>query len=515
MPITILGTSDNDFLQSGAEDDPNAYFDYIITGLEGDDTILVGFRPGQVFAGAGNDYISGGFSGDQLIGGDGADQIFGNGGADYIQGDAGNDIIQAGWGWDTVYGGDGDDVITGLGFSATGDASFGDNDTLVGGAGNDIITGDTGVDLLIGDEGDDLLEGGWGNDTVYGGDGNDILRGEGYSLHGSAAEGTTDILFGGNGNDELYGGVGDDYLYGDTNYVENNTRIVRPAGDDMLFGGAGNDWLFGFAGDDTLNGDAGDDLLFGGLGNDVIYDLIGNNVISSGRGADFVQTGDGNDIIYDGGYADFIAPQRGEPDLLGIDSPLTYTYSRFGYVGSFGYDPYNGQTPPEHFVALTRNFGPGDTIISGAGDDEIYASLYSNAIFDGAGNDYVDGGGGHDLLHMGAGQDTVILEGTKSLGYVGPGHGWVGSVGIYNRATFQPETLIYDDIDGVSGGSLDHIYNFDAEDGDRILYEDAFGTDVTFADDGNGNALLANGEGVFAVFYELTAAELEVAFDYF
>lgn len=84
-----------------------------------------------------------------LSGGDGNDTLIGSSGADHLYGDAGNDVLK---------GGDGDDL-------------------MYGGAGKDKLVGGKGADRLIGDDGKDTLQGGGGNDFLMGGSGNDILKG--------------------------------------------------------------------------------------------------------------------------------------------------------------------------------------------------------------------------------------------------------------------------------------------------------------------------------------------------
>lgn len=93
---------------------------------------------GGLFAGAGNDVISGGE------------------GWDWLEGDSGNDAVLAGEGDDTLRGGD-------------------DNDVLFGGAGNDWVWGEQGDDTLDGGNGGDVVDGGTGDDQLTGGDGDDLF----------------------------------------------------------------------------------------------------------------------------------------------------------------------------------------------------------------------------------------------------------------------------------------------------------------------------------------------------
>ncbi|MCF3629449.1 FecR domain-containing protein [Thalassospiraceae bacterium LMO-SO8] len=121
--------------------------------------------------------------------GEGDDTITGTDGDDAIFGEAGNDILIGGAGSDLLDGGDGIDTVD---FSALdpdsplyidlgeGEATVGDDlDTLVsienviGGAGDDIIVGSDGDNVLAGGLGDDTFTGGGGDDTIIGGDGTD------------------------------------------------------------------------------------------------------------------------------------------------------------------------------------------------------------------------------------------------------------------------------------------------------------------------------------------------------
>jgi Ca2+-binding RTX toxin-like protein len=129
--------------------------------LAGDDKITLrsGTLSNRVFAGSGQDTISG------------------SAGVDILYGDTGNDQLSGGAGNDQLYGGNGNDVISG----GVG------NDRLGGGSGADQLSGRTGNDLILGSTGADRLIGGSGNDTLDGGaqadrfvfglnDGRDVIR---------------------------------------------------------------------------------------------------------------------------------------------------------------------------------------------------------------------------------------------------------------------------------------------------------------------------------------------------
>jgi Ca2+-binding RTX toxin-like protein len=122
-----------------------------------------------IYAGTGNDYVTGGRGDDEIYGGDGNDSLFGYAGHDFIEGGEGNDAIKgdaftvpiADQGDDYIDGGGGDDKVWG---------NYG-NDVIFGGADNDTLYGDEGDDYLDGEDGLDSLYGGAGNDVMFDGDG--------------------------------------------------------------------------------------------------------------------------------------------------------------------------------------------------------------------------------------------------------------------------------------------------------------------------------------------------------
>ncbi len=217
-------------------------------------------------------------NGAMITGGDGNDTLIGGAGADSIDGGNGNDSMNGGAGNDTLFGGAGNDVISGLAGDDDIDAGLG-NDTVQGGDGNDDIHGQAGLDKLDGGNGNDCLHGGDDNDKLIGGTGNDTLRGGAGDDNVDAGLGDDmllgddgkDTLLGGLGADILSGGLGDDSLNGNgtgTAALDGNDTLLGGAGNDTLKGGLGNDVLSGDDGNDSLTGEAGIDSLFGGLGLD-------------------------------------------------------------------------------------------------------------------------------------------------------------------------------------------------------------------------------------------------------
>lgn len=72
-----------------------------------------GFVSGAVFAGAGNDTLTGGSDDDRFFGGLGLDVLIGGAGDDTLSGDSGTDTLNAGAGDDTLIGGALADTLTG------------------------------------------------------------------------------------------------------------------------------------------------------------------------------------------------------------------------------------------------------------------------------------------------------------------------------------------------------------------------------------------------------------------
>ena len=196
-------------------------------------TDAVSLNVSTVYAGSGDDVMSGDGGNQSFFGGDGDDILTGRGGADELTG---------GDGLDQIFAGADDDII------------YANEDGVV-----DQYDGEGGVDTLI-------LDGTGGDVTLDLASelmtsvlfGNDIVRGienvEGTNLDDVIRGNTSDNMFIGNlGNDTLDGRDGDDHLIGG-------------AGADLLQGGNDNDTLDGGNNDDSLEGGAGDDILIGGLG---------------------------------------------------------------------------------------------------------------------------------------------------------------------------------------------------------------------------------------------------------
>ncbi len=239
---------------------------FVLTGQA--DTINGGLATETmtVFAGAGDDEITGGSVTDLLYGGTGADVIDGGAGDDTLFGGDDEDtfVLNDAGGTDSIDGGSGGtdaDTIdmSGLTSGVTVDFTDGEDGTIAG-TGTDATF--TEIETLILTDEDDVvngglsdqnmtIDGGAGDDSITGGSGADVISG------GVGA----DTLTGGDGNDTLFGGTGDDIIS-----VADGDEATGGDGDDTFNinqtdAGTGGITIVGGEGDETN----GDTLNFNGL----------------------------------------------------------------------------------------------------------------------------------------------------------------------------------------------------------------------------------------------------------
>ena len=201
--------------------------DDLISGRGGHDLICAGPGNDVVDGGPGSDRIQGGSGDDHLAGADGGDRIDGGPGGDRIGAQRGNDRLDGGPGdGDVVDGGLGDDHVSG---------GPGARDEAIGGLGVDFVNGGPGDgDVARGDYGWDVIAGGPGRHDVASfastpagprghgvsaslaagrasGDGRDRIRSDIEDLEGSPFD---DTLIGGRGANVIDGGPGTDHCVG-------------------------------------------------------------------------------------------------------------------------------------------------------------------------------------------------------------------------------------------------------------------------------------------------------------
>ncbi len=399
--------------------------------------------------------------------------------------------------------------IESFGFVASGDTdnrftTGAADDTLDGGLGDDWLNSDGGDDSLMGGAGDDTLLGGNGDDTIEGGSGNDqaiidsnsddaavsvvtggiqITSAAGVDLIRNTVE---TVVFndmsmsydelGGQSNNEPTGAVtitGDlvagEILTADTSTLNDsdglgafsyqwlrdgtevagatgqthqltaddvgaamsvrvsytdglgtNESVTSAATDQVESGGL---LLTGTPLDDTLTGSSFNDTIEGLAGNDRLIGLEGDDGIDGGTGADTLNGGDGNDTILGG-------PDGHEADQRDV------IYAGAGddrAEGGGGNDQIFGQ---EGNDTLAGGFGA-DELQGQDGNDVITGGALSDLVFGGSGDDFVNGGFGYDRINGGEGADRFF-----HLGVADHGSDWVqdydaaeGDVLVFGDAT--------------------------------------------------------------------------------
>ncbi|MBS0182663.1 MAG: putative Ig domain-containing protein [Nitrospira sp.] len=403
----------------------------------------------EVFAGEGNDTVSGLGGDDALSGEEGDDVLFGGSGNDGLNGESGNDVVFGEAGADQLFAGTGDDVMR-------------------GGDGDDVLNGEAGNDSLEGEVGDDVLTGGIGDDQLYGGGGSDTYRfniGDGFdSLFDSGPGSDTDTVVFGSG------------------ITSNSVSLSSQFGQIVINVGAGSDGIrFGSVFDVfgsqtieqlqfvdgtsityedlvargfTIDGTEFDDVLIGTNLADRFQGGLGNDRVEGGEGNDsyFFNVGDGIDTIVDSASAEAgnevafgvgitstdlrldLAPDQSDinqrdllirvgtnGDAIQLDlverenvlGPRSVELFRFADGSTMTYDQLLAQgfdltgTDDDDQITGTNAM---DRIVAGAGADVLRGGLGDDQLDGGLGTDRLIGGRGNDtyLFGPGAGQDTIV-----------------------------------------------------------------------------------------------------------
>jgi len=408
----------------------------------------------RIFAGAGNDVLTGGAGDDVIYTGAGLDIVDGGAGVDAISYDQSTTVsvtvVLDGASDTTVFfNGVAKDTIRNVENIGGGQL----NDNLTGDALGNLLRGFNGDDVLIGLGGADVLDGGAGVDTAFydektqavvvtlngaadavvtvggvaedtlrnienlvGGHGNDVLTGDDQAnlLDGSTGN---NALHGGGGDDILMAGGGDD-LFDGAGGVDMVTFATSEGGVTVDLGrsgvqntGQGMDTLAsievveGSAWDDALTGDNTENGLIGGAGQDWLQSLNGADVLSGGDGHDSVWGGAGDDVL-DGGMGDDTI------DGGAGDDTASYLTALSGVIVDL------------RILEDQNTHGAGtDTLISienlvgSAFGDVLTGTLGFNRIDGGDGDDIIFGRGGDvyssnglgDVLTGGAGADTFVM----------------------------------------------------------------------------------------------------------
>lgn len=374
----------------------------LLSGTAAGETLLAsGSNSAQIYAGDGNDFVTGGSGTDDIIaGGFGSDFMTGNGGqdeflvADSLAGDLDGDTISD-FGIGDIISFDNQfldisqftftqnagfltvdldvdfDTITDASFTLTGDftavipdfrtenffngVTNGTRLTLApefeGTSGNDIISGSIRGDALEGGDGDDIISGGVGADRLTGGAGVDTLTGgagrDSFAFFPFSDAGTTpDII--------TDFEAGDFITFADPVFGNRDPEIPS------IFIGTGS---------------------FTGLAGEIRY-------VKSGGTTEIIMDSDGDMsgdhyILLTNGEFDLRATIPGSPSLE-IDVP-------FGFATDFD-DGISGSSGNDVINALAGN----DSVTAGAGDDTVFAGDGDDVVSGGLGNDFADGGAGMD-----------------------------------------------------------------------------------------------------------------------
>ncbi|RME92932.1 MAG: calcium-binding protein, partial [Verrucomicrobia bacterium] len=240
-----------------------------------------------------------------------------------------------------------------------------------GGDGDDVLDASafTHSAILRGNGGNDLLISGAGNDLLDGGAGDDVFQ---FAEHGSF---DADSLRGGDGADTLDFSSFASPVQVDLAIVGAPQTVV-PGELDLLLFAEDIENIVGGAGADTMNGNTLDNTFTGGPGADAIDGRGGSNTIDETADADFTLT----DVSL---------------TIAGVTDTLTSIHTARLTGG-----------PSDNL--LDASAFSGDTILNGAeGNDKLVG---------GSGPDFLIGGPGNDTLAGGDGDDWYRFDADEALG---------------------------------------------------------------------------------------------------
>jgi Ca2+-binding RTX toxin-like protein len=451
--LAVTGTTGISNFQGGAGDDLYIVNDFsagtVELAGEGTDevrTTLAAYGGLQAnvenltYTGTGNFTGYGNEIANIITGGNGNDTLLGLGGNDTLIGGAGNDTFRGGAGLDVFVGGDGIDTVSFIDSTAvtinlatgvhTGDAqgeNFADIEIITGSASADTLIGDAGANILNGGDGNDLIRGGAGADTLTGGTGQDTA-----SYAGSAAAISVDLITGTYSGGDLQGDVlsGFEIVVG-TAFADTfttNLAVTGTTGISNFQGGAGDDLYIVndfSAGTVELAGEGTDEVrttlaAYGGLQANVenlTYTGTGNftgygneiaNIITGGNGNDTLLGLGGNDTLIGGAGNDTFRGGAGLDVFVGGDGIDTVSFIDSTAVA------INLATGVHTGDAQGENFADIEIITGSASADTLIGDAGANILNGGDGNDLIRGGAGADTLTGGTGQDTASYAGSAA-----------------------------------------------------------------------------------------------------
>lgn len=379
---THLGTSENDTISGGADDD-------IIWGVDGNDTLN---------GAAGNDVIKGGV------------------GDDILDGQQGNDVLEGGAGSDQykffAYPGYGHDVIRNF------DADPTSIDTLT------ITNAPSESPSYFVRVGDDLNIALNSNYSVTI---DDWFLGAAYQLDTIKLGSDYSRNFINNlfrpwteWEPTWVGAEGADNKSG----LDWSDMLLGLGGDDILNGMGGNDLVLSGTGNDTISGGAGADRLDGGAGNDELRGGAGSDVYVFGRnyGLDKIDNFDSSGTTSDFDIVELSGLTSGDIALSRVGYDLKISIAGATDVLTVS-QCFNWGTP---LYGVNLRFADGTVwtvadirtrLTQGTAADQTLLGYETNDVIDGAGgHDRVEGQGGNDTLYGGEGNDTLLGDGSYGYG---------------------------------------------------------------------------------------------------
>jgi len=560
--IFLNGTTGADTITTIGE--PASLFVGNINSGAGDDIITL--RDGSfhfVFAGDGNDTITGGNFTDQIIGGAGADIIDGGGGIDRASYSLSSEGVNVNLLTNVNTGGD-----------AEGDDLSNIEDIIGSFFGDDVLVGDTGSNELRGLSGDDTLIGGQGADSLSGGTGSDIFQIEFLSeANGDTIQDfdTDDSIvftaeatfvgasaFSASGGAEIRaietGGTTLVQYDADGNGTSDGTLTIANGEFELSDINAGSavtlavdDTITGTSGDDTLTGTVNDDVINGLGGDDIITTLTGNDIVDAGSGADtIILSQDGSGTIDGGTGQDLVQIETGFLSQSAVNQDTIPEITLFTNVGTYdlsrverieGLDSATGELNNLILVgnngvnnfdltSETGNFS--STIYAGGSEDTVTANANANGsfleVFLGSGNDTFNGGDGTSFIRTGLGADTINGGSGFEIVFYEDSAEAVNinlDTGIFTGGTAEGDVLT--NIERIFGSNFDDVLigssgndTFFGGDGDDIVNTGG-GDDLLFSS--NGNMVFTGGSGaddfnIFSLFGnnfdgEITDLEIE------
>ena len=447
-------------LTSGDDNYSNESYDTIIYALEGNDSVENRAEETTVFGGEGNDSVY-------------------------------NDTVSGVF----IDGGEGDDTLTTEGKVFLDPESWepaynGRDVSLVGGAGNDYIQ-------VLGDGYENFVNGGEDDDTISlsdssnvlvqyaSGDGNDIINGfnsddtlqisEGSYTYRKSGEdiiltidddGEITINGGANTPIRIVDENGTTNFLSDINIISNSdsdTLITGTSDKDSVYNSGANVTVNAAEGEDTLTNEGSGSVINGGDDNDNITDTVsGNSLFDGGEGDDNISVGHAEVVEREISDEECEATSRryeqygsyntvyggNGNDKIRVEANNSYISGDAGddYISSGGKYIREGGPALEYFM---EDYGFGNRIFGGEGNDTIKNDGNNVLIDGGAGDDYiVDSTSDQTYKNYEDSEDSPFVEGLPVGGYTGI------SGGEGNDTVFSYGRYV--NVDGGSGD--DYIY---------------------------------------------------------